>query len=69
MYIYQSIIEWTGISGKPINSTQLEEIIKKYESFVYIGHGAGEKYISVKEIQNFKEIKASILLFGCQSGK
>ncbi|KAL4451153.1 hypothetical protein ABPG74_021475 [Tetrahymena malaccensis] len=66
---FESIRSWEGASGFSVSSKELQKVLKNYQSYTYIGHGAGELYINQKQIQEIKNIKSAILLFGCQSAR
>ncbi|KAL4490984.1 hypothetical protein ABPG72_008720 [Tetrahymena utriculariae] len=66
---FESIRSWEGASGFSVSTKELQKVLKNYQSYTYIGHGAGELYINQKQIQEIKNIKSAILLFGCQSAR
>merc|ERR1712226_847060 len=37
--------------------------------FMYFGHGAGEQYLSAKELRKVDLCSAALLLMGCSSGR
>lgn len=43
--------------------------MKDKDIYLYIGHGAGEKYLNSNELKRFVKINSSIFLIGCSSVK
>lgn len=63
---FNSEVEWQGMCGGPPNSDQLQEVVTTKDLYIYVGHGAGARFLDGQKILK-QELRAACLLFGCSS--
>ncbi len=59
---------WTGIVGQAPSASELQRVLTELDLFVYVGHGAGERYLSSQSVAT-QRVQAVGLLMGCSSGR
>lgn len=57
---------WEGVCGVAPDSGQLEEAVSTKDLYIYVGHGAGVRYLDGQSLLNL-QMRAAALLFGCSS--
>jgi len=60
---------WQGIIGCEPSKSLLKQALTQNDCYLYIGHGAGEKYFNEGELKEIMKIKSAVLLIGCSSAK
>ncbi|XP_046881955.1 separin [Hypomesus transpacificus] len=58
--------QWQGVCGVRPNSEQLQEVVTTKDLYIYVGHGAGARYLDGQRILK-QDLRAASLLFGCSS--
>ncbi|KAM4612859.1 separin [Polymixia lowei] len=58
--------EWQGVSGVAPDSVQLQEAVATKDLYIYVGHGAGARFLDGQRILK-QDIRAASLIFGCSS--
>lgn len=62
--------EWEGLAGVPPEKSDVLNAIKRYDLFVYCGHGSGREYFDYGDIIDMGiRCKSSMLLMGCKSAE
>ncbi|XP_029948057.1 separin [Salarias fasciatus] len=57
---------WQGVCGVPPDASQLEEAVATKDLYIYVGHGAGARFLDSQTILK-RRMRAASLLFGCSS--
>ncbi|KAM6980765.1 separin [Aplochiton taeniatus] len=63
---FSSKRDWHGVCGAAPDSSQLQEALAAKDLYIYVGHGAGARFLDGQRILK-QEMKAASLLFGCSS--
>ncbi|XP_004068615.1 separin [Oryzias latipes] len=58
--------DWQGVCGVPPDSGQLEEAVAIKDLYIYVGHGAGARFLDSHSVLK-QRMRAASLLFGCSS--
>ncbi|GMI95409.1 EXTRA SPINDLE POLES, RADIALLY SWOLLEN 4, homolog of separase, HOMOLOGY OF SEPARASE 1 [Hibiscus trionum] len=56
-----------GRAGTMPTAEELATALKSHDLYLYLGHGSGEQYLSIDEIQRLEKCAATMLM-GCSSG-
>uniref|UniRef100_A0A8C7QDB7 separase n=1 Tax=Oncorhynchus mykiss TaxID=8022 RepID=A0A8C7QDB7_ONCMY len=57
---------WQGVCGVAPDPDQLQDAVTAKDLYIYVGHGAGARFLDGQRILK-KEMRAASLLFGCSS--
>uniref|UniRef100_A0A8C9V3Y1 separase n=1 Tax=Scleropages formosus TaxID=113540 RepID=A0A8C9V3Y1_SCLFO len=57
---------WKGVCGTAPNPTELQEAVTTKDLYIYVGHGAGARFLDGQRILK-EDLHAASLLFGCSS--
>ncbi|KAG5836479.1 hypothetical protein ANANG_G00255240 [Anguilla anguilla] len=57
---------WQGVCGTPPSPDQLQEAVATKDLYIYLGHGAGARFLDRRRLLS-QELRAAALLFGCSS--
>ncbi|XP_076870727.1 separin [Brachyhypopomus gauderio] len=57
---------WQGVCGSPPDPEQLQEAVSTKDLYIYVGHGAGARFLDAQRLQRGR-VRAVALLFGCSS--
>ncbi|KAJ8259312.1 hypothetical protein COCON_G00183240 [Conger conger] len=57
---------WQGVCGAPPSPDQLQQAVATKDLYIYVGHGAGARFLDSRRLQS-QELHAAALLFGCSS--
>uniref|UniRef100_A0AAY4C5R0 separase n=1 Tax=Denticeps clupeoides TaxID=299321 RepID=A0AAY4C5R0_9TELE len=57
---------WQGVCGSTPDTDQLKEAVMTKDLYIYIGHGAGVRYLDTARLLK-GGVRAAALLFGCSS--
>ncbi|XP_071396976.1 separin [Centroberyx affinis] len=63
---FSSKRDWEGVCGVAPDSAQLEEAVAAKDLYIYVGHGAGARFLDGQRVLK-QEMRAASLLFGCSS--
>ncbi|XP_068598709.1 separin [Brachionichthys hirsutus] len=63
---FRSKRDWDGVCGAAPGSGQLEDAVATKDLYVYVGHGAGARFLGSQAVLR-RQMKAASLLFGCSS--
>ncbi|XP_053297454.1 separin isoform X1 [Pleuronectes platessa] len=63
---FSSNPDWEGVCGVAPDSGQLEEAVANKDLYIYVGHGAGARFLDGQTVLK-TPIRAASLLFGCSS--
>ncbi|XP_023279429.1 separin isoform X2 [Seriola lalandi dorsalis] len=63
---FSSKLDWEGVCGVAPDSGQLEEAVATKDLYIYVGHGAGARFLDSQAVLK-RQMKAASLLFGCSS--
>ncbi|KAJ3602515.1 hypothetical protein NHX12_030269 [Muraenolepis orangiensis] len=58
--------DWQGVCGAVPDSARLQEAVATKHLYIYVGHGAGARYLDGRKLLK-QEMRAASLLFGCSS--
>ncbi|KAM4741332.1 separin [Anableps anableps] len=58
--------DWQGVCGVAPDSGQLEEAISSKDLYIYVGHGAGARFLDSQVVLK-QQMRAASLLLGCSS--
>ncbi|KAM9813217.1 separin [Neosynchiropus ocellatus] len=58
--------DWEGVCGSPPHPGQLEVAVSKKDLYIYVGHGAGARFLDSNAVLQ-QQVRAASLLFGCSS--
>ncbi|XP_069011126.1 separin [Embiotoca jacksoni] len=58
--------DWEGVCGAAPDSGQLEEAVATKDLYIYVGHGAGARFLDSQSVLK-RPMRAASLLFGCSS--
>ncbi|MED6245045.1 hypothetical protein ATANTOWER_030245, partial [Ataeniobius toweri] len=58
--------DWQGVCGVPPDSKQLEEAVASKDLYIYVGHGAGARFLDSQAVLK-QQMRAASLLLGCSS--
>ncbi|XP_076604279.1 separin [Chaetodon auriga] len=59
-------LDWEGVCGVAPDSGQLEEAVATKDLYIYVGHGAGARFLDSQVVLK-QPMRAASLLFGCSS--
>nr|XP_046239902.1 separin isoform X2 [Scatophagus argus] len=63
---FSSKLDWGGVCGAAPDSGQLEEAVATKDLYIYVGHGAGARFLDSQAVLR-RQMRAASLLFGCSS--
>ncbi|XP_028263041.1 separin [Parambassis ranga] len=63
---FSSKPDWQGVCGAAPDSSQLEEAVATKDLYIYVGHGAGARFLNSQSVMK-RQMRAVSLLFGCRS--
>ncbi|XP_077581629.1 separin isoform X2 [Stigmatopora nigra] len=63
---FTSTLNWDGVCGHAPKSGQLEVAVAAKDLYIYLGHGAGGRFLDHQAVLN-RPMKAASLLIGCSS--
>ncbi|XP_051932994.1 separin isoform X2 [Hippocampus zosterae] len=63
---FSSKPDWDGVCGHAPKSGQLEEAVATKDLYIYVGHGAGARFID-SQVVLMRPMRAASLLIGCSS--
>ncbi|XP_059186202.1 separin isoform X2 [Centropristis striata] len=63
---FTSQLDWDGVCGVAPDSGQLEEAVATKDLYIYVGHGAGARFLDSQAVLK-RQMRAASLLFGCSS--
>ncbi|XP_030276632.1 separin isoform X2 [Sparus aurata] len=63
---FSSKLDWEGVCGAAPDSGQLEEAVATKDLYIYVGHGAGARFLDSQAVLK-RQMRAASLLFGCSS--
>ncbi|XP_017271200.1 separin [Kryptolebias marmoratus] len=63
---FSSKPDWEGVCGVCPDSGQLEEAVATKDLYIYVGHGAGARFLNSQSVLK-QPMRAASLLFGCSS--
>ncbi|XP_055365258.1 separin isoform X2 [Betta splendens] len=63
---FSSQPEWEGVCGVAPDLGRLEEAVASKDLYIYVGHGAGARFLDSQAVLK-KQMRAASLLFGCSS--
>ncbi|KAF7667734.1 hypothetical protein LDENG_00051570 [Lucifuga dentata] len=63
---FSSKQDWEGVCGIAPDSGQLEEAVATKDLYIYVGHGAGARFLD-SQMMLKRQMRAASLLFGCSS--
>ncbi|XP_061583549.1 separin [Cololabis saira] len=58
--------DWEGVCGVAPDAGKLKEAVATKDLYIYVGHGAGAKFLNSQSVLK-QQMKAASLLFGCSS--
>ncbi|CAL8339223.1 unnamed protein product [Merluccius merluccius] len=64
--LFSSKRDWQGVCGAVPDSSRLQEAVATKDLYIYVGHGAGARYLDGQKLLK-QEMRAASLLFGCSS--
>ncbi|CAK6955656.1 separin [Scomber scombrus] len=64
--MFNSKLDWEGVCGVAPDSGQLEEAVATKDLYIYVGHGAGARFLDSQAVLK-RQMRAASLLFGCSS--
>ena len=59
---------WSGIAGRKPTKEEYEVALQQNQLFVYMGHSAGEQFLSMEQLHKLR-VKSAVILMGCSSGR
>ncbi|XP_044204007.1 separin [Thunnus albacares] len=63
---FSSKLDWEGVCGVAPDSGQLEDAVATKDLYIYVGHGAGARFLDSQAVLK-RQMRAASLLFGCSS--
>ncbi|KAJ8359018.1 hypothetical protein SKAU_G00155430 [Synaphobranchus kaupii] len=57
---------WQGVCGTAPSPDQLQEAVATKDLYIYVGHGAGARFLDSRKLLK-QDLRAAALLFGCSS--
>ncbi|XP_037535521.1 separin [Nematolebias whitei] len=63
---FSSRPDWQGVCGVTPDPSQLEEAVATKDLYIYVGHGAGARFLNSQSVLK-QPMRAASLLFGCSS--
>ncbi|KAK5872315.1 hypothetical protein PBY51_013029 [Eleginops maclovinus] len=63
---FSSKPDWDGVCGVAPDSGQLEEVVATKDLYIFVGHGAGARFLDSQTVLK-RQMRAAALLFGCSS--
>ncbi|KAM3877857.1 LOW QUALITY PROTEIN: separin [Diretmus argenteus] len=63
---FSSKPDWEGVCGVAPDSGQLGEAVATKDLYIYVGHGAGARFLDGQKVLK-QDMRAASLLFGCSS--
>uniref|UniRef100_A0AAQ5X602 separase n=1 Tax=Amphiprion ocellaris TaxID=80972 RepID=A0AAQ5X602_AMPOC len=63
---FTSELDWEGVYGVAPDLSQLEEAVATKDLYIYLGHGAGSRFLDSHAALQ-RQMRAACLLFGCSS--
>ncbi|CAL8335764.1 unnamed protein product [Lota lota] len=64
--LFSSQRDWQGVCGAVPDSAQLQEAVATKDLYIFVGHGAGARYLDGRTLLK-QDMRAAALLFGCSS--
>ncbi|XP_074489400.1 separin [Sebastes fasciatus] len=64
--MFSSQLDWDGVCGVAPDSGQLEEAVATKDLYIFVGHGAGARFIDGQAVLK-RRMRAASLIFGCSS--
>ncbi|KAM6928107.1 separin [Xenentodon cancila] len=58
--------DWEGVCGVAPDASKLEEAVATKDLYIYVGHGAGARFLDSQSVLK-QQMRAASLLFGCSS--
>ncbi|XP_074535465.1 separin [Halichoeres trimaculatus] len=63
---FSSKPDWEGVCGVAPDSSRLEEAVATKDLYIFVGHGAGARFLDSQAVLK-RQMRAAALLFGCSS--
>ncbi|XP_071350863.1 separin [Trachinotus anak] len=63
---FSSKLDWEGVCGVAPDPGQLQEAVATKDLYIYVGHGAGARFLDSQAVLK-QQMRAASLLFGCSS--
>uniref|UniRef100_UPI0037E95384 separin n=1 Tax=Semicossyphus pulcher TaxID=241346 RepID=UPI0037E95384 len=63
---FNSNLDWEGVCGVAPDSGRLEEAVATKDLYIFVGHGAGARFLDSQSVLK-RQMRAAALLFGCSS--
>ncbi|XP_018528986.1 LOW QUALITY PROTEIN: separin [Lates calcarifer] len=63
---FSSKLDWEGVCGVAPDTGELEEAVATKDLYIYVGHGAGARFLDSQAVLK-RQMRAASLLFGCSS--
>ncbi|XP_072307616.1 separin [Eucyclogobius newberryi] len=63
---FSSRSDWDGVCGEAPDSAKLMEAVSAKDLYIYVGHGAGARFLDSQAVLK-QQMRAASLLFGCSS--
>ncbi|XP_065811017.1 separin [Labrus bergylta] len=63
---FSSKLDWEGVCGVAPDSGRLEEAVATKDLYIFVGHGAGARFLDSQAVLK-RQMRAAALLFGCSS--
>ncbi|KAJ0069122.1 hypothetical protein NL108_018148, partial [Boleophthalmus pectinirostris] len=63
---FSSKSHWEGVCGQAPDSAKLMEAVSSKDLYIYVGHGAGARFLDSQAVLK-QQMRAASLLFGCSS--
>uniref|UniRef100_A0A3B3ZER2 separase n=1 Tax=Periophthalmus magnuspinnatus TaxID=409849 RepID=A0A3B3ZER2_9GOBI len=63
---FSSQSNWEGVCGEAPDSAKLMEAVSSKDLYIYVGHGAGARFLDSQSVLK-QQMRAASLLFGCSS--
>ncbi|KAM9860344.1 separin [Aulostomus maculatus] len=63
---FTSKLDWEGVCGVAPDSGQLESAVATKDLYIFVGHGAGARFLDSQAVLK-RQMRAASLLFGCSS--
>ncbi|XP_034537905.1 separin [Notolabrus celidotus] len=63
---FNSKLDWEGVCGVAPDSGRLEEAVATKDLYIFVGHGAGARFLDSQGVLK-RQMRAAALLFGCSS--
>ncbi|KAG7214237.1 hypothetical protein INR49_023238 [Caranx melampygus] len=63
---FNSKLDWEGVCGVAPEPGRLENAVSTKDLYIYVGHGAGARFLGGQTVLK-RQMRAASLLFGCSS--